>query len=245
MSKHTRSVDTAAGRTTRRGTGERTVQVAVCILTVWATACVEQHPQSGQTAPVAAAGASGGAGSAGGAAGAAGQGWYLAPIEPLPPAVPPIECGPVLCPAPHNIAGELLRTIAHVERNIPDAVACCVDPDRGICGTAASSDDPCDSPTVLNPQCPGIDLSALAALVGGFGKDTPSDTTGCCTRDACGIDGLIFGRGCVENNEMRRILSAVPIVGPLITVPQPAVCESLGETPDGGFDPALDSDAGM
>ncbi|MEY4578941.1 MAG: hypothetical protein RL701_3644 [Pseudomonadota bacterium] len=101
----------------------------------------------------------------------------------------------------------------------------------------------------MDSACPGIDLSALAALVGGLGKNAPNDKAGCCTNDACGINGVIFGRGCVENDEMRRILQGVPVVGPLIAVPAAATCESPIAKPvkqgleDGGV-VAPDTDAG-
>src|SRR5436305_2114225 len=66
--------------------------------------------------------------------------------------------------------------------------------------------------------------SALASLVGGLGKKAESAMIGCCTHGACGLDGALFGRGCVENADAKRMLSSVPIVGALITVPLPAAC---------------------
>jgi hypothetical protein len=54
------------------------------------------------------------------------------------------------------------------------------------------------------------------------------------------LDAKLFGRGCVENAEAKRMLSVVPVIGPLINVPPPRVCE-LGGIPS---DPS-DKDAGM
>jgi hypothetical protein len=146
-----------------------------------------------------------------------------------------VACGAKQCSAPSNIAGDLLRGVTGLQITVPDPSPCCVDDADEICGSASGPGVECDTPAVAEPSCPGIDLSALAALVGGLGNKAESAMIGCCTHGACGLNGALFGRGCVENADAKRMLSNVPIVGALITVPPPAAC-AMDET---------DSDAGM
>lgn len=82
----------------------------------------------------------------------------------------------------------------------------------------------CDVPAKPDHSCPGVDLSAITALVDGLGEGAQRAMTGCCTKGACGLDGDLFGRGCVENSDAKRMLSMVPLVGPLIHVPDPRPC---------------------
>jgi hypothetical protein len=182
---------------------------------------------------VIADGAIGGAGetaSHAGSGGVPGRGTVDPPSAP-PPAT--VECGTKQCAAPSNVAGDLLRNVTGLQITVPDPSPCCIDEAEAICGSASGPGMACDTPAVAESSCPGIDLSALASLVGGLGKKAESAMIGCCTHGACGLDGALFGRGCVENADAKRMLSSVPIVGALITVPPPAACAMH------------DSDAGM
>jgi hypothetical protein len=100
----------------------------------------------------------------------------------------------------------------------------------------------CDVVAVTDNRCPGVDLSALAELVGGVVDSVNAAMVGCCTHDMCGLDGKLFGRGCVENAEAKRMLSAVPVIGPLISVPAPRACAAGATQPPSA---ATDSDAGI
>jgi hypothetical protein len=135
-----------------------------------------------------------------------------------------VACGTKQCDAPSNVAGDLLRAVTGLEITVPDPSPCCVDEADELCGSASGPGVACDIPAAAESSCPGIDLSALASLVGGLGKKAESAMIGCCTHGACGLDGALFGRGCVENADAKRMLSNVPIVGALITVPPPAAC---------------------
>ena len=185
-----------------------------------------------------------GAGIGGSVTGAAGTGagtntaGQAGSATPAPPPLPPgLACGPVSCPQPLNIVGNLLREALGVMTSLPPTVACCLDSELGVCGTSDAIDS-CEPAAEPDPKCPGIDLSALAAIVGGLGAATPSGKSGCCTHDLCGIDGHIFGRGCIENEEMTKVVNALPVVGPLIVVPGRAVCQSRRvpdpDAPDAG-----------
>lgn len=194
--------------------------------------------EAGQGGAPATAGASGstsaGAMSTAGQAGRVPQQAYTPPVPPAPP----VQCGPTLCPAPDNIASELLTDVVGLPSVVPDAVACCLDGAAGGCGSAAAIGGTCEPLASPDDRCPGIDLSALAALIGGLGKGA-NYMVGCCTREgACGSDGRLFGRGCVENDEVKRMLGSVPVIGPLITFPpvQPCAAGGSGESgPDAGI----------
>jgi hypothetical protein len=185
---------------------------------------------------VVADGAAGGAGETAANAGA-GSGVGKGAVDP-PGATRPttVPCGSMQCNAPSNVAGNLLRGVTGLQITVPDAAPCCVDEAEEVCGSASRAGVACDTPAAAEPSCPGIDLSALASLVGGLGKKADSAMIGCCTHGACGLDGALFGRGCVENADAKRMLGNVPIVGALITVPPPAACAAHGDDNDAGAD---------
>jgi hypothetical protein len=81
----------------------------------------------------------------------------------------------------------------------------------------------CEPPAVADPRCPGIDLGALSGLTAMFGAG--GAMTGCCVNNACGLDGMLLGRGCVENSEAKTALGAIPGIGGLIMVPAPIACD--------------------
>jgi hypothetical protein len=154
----------------------------------------------------AVGGTGGKAGSASGAAGSAGT-------------AAPVACGPSQCTVPANPLAGLLGGAA-----LPaTSVACCVDSAKGTCGTAAMTGDTCEPPAVADPRCPGIDLGALAGLTAMFGAG--GAMTGCCVDNACGLDGALLGRGCVENSAAKGALGAIPGIGALINVPPALACD--------------------
>jgi hypothetical protein len=55
----------------------------------------------------------------------------------------------------------------------------------------------------------------------------------------CGLDGSIFGRGCVENGEAKSMIGSIPGIGMLLTVPPALACdhpalEDAGAAEDAG-----------
>lgn len=160
----------------------------------------------------------------------------------LPPSSPPVMCGATECMRPQNLAADLLTNVTGLPMTGAETVACCLDEEEGICSSAASLGASCDTVAVMDNRCPGVDLSALSDLVGGLFDSTQDAMIGCCTHDACGLNGKIFGRGCVENAEAKRMLSVVPVIGPLINVPAPRACDQ-GDQRD-QRDQDTDSDAG-
>jgi hypothetical protein len=161
------------------------------------------------------AGAAGraGRGGGGGAGGAAGSG----------PAA--VRCGSAQCPAPVS----LLSAIP-IPTGIPAPVACCVDESKATCGTAAMPGATCEPVAVADTRCPGIDLGALNMLAGGAAPGGEMMMSGCCIDNACGLDGALFGRGCVENGEVASMLSGIPLISTLVSVPAPRACDAPPDT---------------
>jgi hypothetical protein len=189
-----------------------------------------------QTAPGAGA-VKGGSGAAGAQAGKGAAGQAGSPGPAISEPDPGLACGPNHCSQPFNLVGNLLRDAIGFMTSLPPAVACCFDAEDGVCGTIAAG-GMCEPPAKPDPACPSIDLSALSAIVGGLGSATPSGKSGCCTHNACGIDGEIFGRGCIRNEEMTKVVNELPVVGPLIVVPNAVTCVSHDapdpDAPDAG-----------
>ena len=161
---------------------------------------------------------------------AASAGAAAVPASPSPP----VACGAVECTRPQNLAADLLANVTGLPMTGAETVACCLDEEQGICSSAASLGASCDTVAVMDTRCPGVDLSALSDLVGGLFDSTKDAMIGCCTHDACGLNGKIFGRGCVENAEAKRMLSVVPVIGPLISVPAPRACDQGEPDNDAG-----------
>jgi hypothetical protein len=118
---------------------------------------------------------------------------------------------------------------------LPSPVACCLSESSGACGTAPMTGGTCEAPATNDTRCPSVDLGPAAAFAGNMGF-------GCCTSSGqCGIDGAVFGRGCVPNTEAKTMLAGIPLVGMFLTVPAPQACE-------GGSDaghPMSGNDAGL
>jgi hypothetical protein len=160
-------------------------------------------------------------------------------IEPAASAS--VTCGETQCGAPKNVAADLLRGVTGFSMTGAETVGCCLEAASSTCSAGPIAGGTCDVLAVPEPRCPGVDLSALVALVGGLGSSAQT-MLGCCTHDLCGQDGELFGRGCVENGEAKRMLSAIPVVGPLIKVPLPQQCPAaMSSQPQ----PHTDTDAGM
>jgi hypothetical protein len=157
-----------------------------------------------------AAGRAGAGGRGGAGSGAAGSG----------PA--PVACGRAQCPAPVGL-------LSAFPTGVPAPVACCVDASKGTCGSAAMAGAACEPVAIADTRCPGIDLGALAMLGGGAAQGGTMMMSGCCIENACGLDGALLGRGCVENGQAASMLSGIPLIGTLIAVPAPRACDAPAE----------------
>jgi hypothetical protein len=136
-------------------------------------------------------------------------------------AVEPVECGTGSCLPP-------MSALSGLPIQLPQAVACCVDEETAQCGSAESEGATCEPPAVADDRCPGFDLSALGNLGGAVGGGM--QMTGCCTpNNQCGLDGAIFGRGCVENSAAQAQLGAIPFIGTLIMIPAARACDAPPE----------------
>ena len=182
-----------------------------------------------------AAGQAGTVAGTGVGAGSVSTAGMTAPALPAP--IPPAPCGQALCTAPKNVAADLLRGVTGLSMTGAETVGCCLDAATSTCSSApaAPASGTCDVIAVPEPRCPGVDLSALVALVGGLGPNAQT-MLGCCTQGMCGQDGELFGRGCVENGEAKSMLGGIPVVGPLIMVPATMVCPAAmsGSDADAG-----------
>jgi hypothetical protein len=170
-----------------------------------------KQPTAGSGGKSGAGGASGKAGSSAGTAGSAGGSAAVA-------------CGSNQCTVPPNPLAGLLSGFGG--GGLPTtSVACCIDAAKGTCGTAAMSGATCEPPAVADPRCPGPDLGALGGLGAMFGVGGGAAMPGCCVDNACGLDGALLGRGCVENSAAKSALGALPGIGTLINVPPPLACD--------------------
>jgi hypothetical protein len=104
-------------------------------------------------------------------------------------------------------------------QGIPIPIACCIGSETAsVCGTAPSATGTCEPRAADDPRCPSIDPGSLIMFSGGA-------INGCCTADnACGVDGALFGRGCIENAEAAVELGMIPFLGSSIKVPAPSAC---------------------
>jgi hypothetical protein len=139
-----------------------------------------------------------------------------------------VRCGSKQCAAPDNLLAAL-----PFPTGIPAPVACCADEAKSECGSAPMAGGTCERPAVADARCPGVDLGQVGMMSGGDGMPMP----GCCIENKCGLDGALFGRGCVENGEAKTMLSAIPFVGDLISVPPARACDAPLDA-DGGTDDA-------
>ena len=149
------------------------------------------------------------------------------------PAPQPVSCGTATCNPPSNpLSGLLMAFGGGAIAGLPTPVACCLDESAGKCGVAASAGATCEPPAVSDPRCPGIGTGGLGGLAGG------GNMVGCCIDNACGQDGALFGRGCVDNSQARGMISAIPLVGGLLTIPPARACDAPVTDADGGVDDA-------
>jgi hypothetical protein len=125
----------------------------------------------------------------------------------------PIKCGTNTCQPPAGLGGLLAGFGGGALGGLlPMPVACCM-PDNS-CGMAGMANGACEMKATPDMRCPPI--------TGGMGMGA-----GCCTDSGqCGVDGALFGRGCVENS------MAAAMLGPLSTfikAPPASACDAEGD----------------
>jgi hypothetical protein len=176
----------------------------------------------------------------GGGAGYAGT--VGSPVAGAPALPGPVPCGSSVCtPRPSPLTALLGPVgMGAAVPALPMPVACCLDVSTGACGTAAAEGAMCEVPAAPDTRCPGFDLGALSAAASGGVAGLGNLMQGCCTpAGMCGLDGSIFGRGCVENGAARSMLSAIPVVGTLLMVPPPLMCNRPLEDDAGAGDAGI------
>ena len=222
-------ISRAAARALRRPAGPSHVACVAIALLLSPAACGkdDEAPQTPSTAGTTAGASGDSPGSSGSNASAAGA----AGTASVPPPQP-VSCGSSTCNPPTNPLSGLLASFGGgAIAGLPTPVACCLDESAGKCGVAMTAGAACEAPAVADSRCPGISAGGLGALGGS------ASMVGCCIDNACGQDGSLFGRGCVENSQARGMISAIPLVGTLLSIPPSRACDAPPTTPD--------SDAGV
>lgn len=160
----------------------------------------------------------------------------------VPPPPEPVPCGSVQCTPPTSpLAGLGAAGIPGLGDLLPAAEACCLDEAAGACGVTAQG-AACEALAEPDTRCPSIDAGAFGALLGNVGF-------GCCTEEnLCGVDGAMFGRGCIENSQAGAELAAMGIGGFLTPpaakgcdepLPEPEPEDTTEMMTEGTADPAL------
>jgi len=189
--------------------------LAAALLACAAPGCgKDEEKTSGSSANTTKAGAGGGSAGSSGSAGGTATGT----------APKPVACGESQCTVNNPLSGLLgaFGGFGNATAALPMAVACCLDEGAGTCGIAMGEGGTCEAKATPDSSCPGINVMApagLGAAAGGLGM-----MAGCCIDDACGQDGQIFGRGCVENSQAAGMISGIPLIGMFITVPAAQEC---------------------
>jgi hypothetical protein len=198
-----------------------------CFAALLCSAAVGCGDDSGDSPKDAGSAGASGRGGAGGASGSAAG----APA-------PPVACGSTMCtprPSPLTALLGAFGMGGAALPGLPTALACCVDEGTGTCGAAASEGATCEVFATADTRCPGIGLGALGAAAGGATAGLGNLAAGCCTASgACGLDGSIFGRGCVENGEAKAMIGAIPGIGTLLMVPPVLACDRPLDVDDAG-----------
>jgi hypothetical protein len=87
----------------------------------------------------------------------------------------------------------------------------------------------CNVPAEPDTRCPDFEIPIE---IPGF--PLPAVGVGCCIENKCGVDGQLFGGGCIENDSARTMLGAMQPIGALLVdgVPPARGCDEVLE--DGG-----------
>jgi hypothetical protein len=205
----------------RRSRGHSRWRTALAIGALCAACGTHDSTSPSPTAGTSGSGASGTGGRSGSGSGGKGGGASGAKGGGAGSPSPTISCGGMECAPPPAGLSALAGGLPI--QGVPIPIACCVDDAAGpVCGTAPSAMGTCEPRALADARCPGIDPGALLQFAGGA-------IDGCCTADnACGVDGALFGRGCIENAEAASELGMIPLLGSTITVPAPRACADGG-----------------
>jgi hypothetical protein len=203
------------------------------LLLLAAAACGDDDDNQPVTTSQAGAGAgASGLGGASGSALAGSGGSGVVMPEPVP-------CGSSMCYPRSNPLTAIIGMAGPALGNLlPTALPCCLDADTGACGTSMTMGGACEPPAIADSRCPGLDLGAAGMLVGGLAM------SGCCLENQCGQDGMLFGRGCVENSQVMSMLSGIPLIGTLARVPPTLACDRPMEMKPTQMTPKDERDAG-
>ena len=203
------------------------------------------EPDSGM--PDASTAGTGGMGGGGGSGGAGGSVAVAAPVK----------CGTALCQQPTNPLTALLGLAGGLAGGgmtpaLPMAMACCLDEAAGTCGLTAMAGGTCEAPAVVDDRCPRLEFPAPAGLPFDIGALLgPNVGAGCCTESGdCGLDGSLFGRGCVELSQAATMLGGAGMMdagtaapggglgglGGMLMFPEPQRCDAVTSGDDGGTD---------
>ena len=151
----------------------------------------------------------------------------------------PVACGSSQCQPPNSLLSGLAGIASLIGITLPSAVPCCLDSADGSCGTAASADATCEAPAIADARCPGLSFGAIPGLPTGAAPG--ANMGGCCIANQCGLDGSLFGRGCLESSEAQTLLNGIAGLGGFLTFPPALACDRPIEVDDAG----VSADAGL
>lgn len=160
------------------------------------------------------------------------------------PVAMPVPCGSATCQPPTNPLGAFAGALGMGVMLPATAFACCRDEAAGECGYAMTENAPaemCNEPATPDTRCEDFEIPIEIPL------PLPPLGVGCCINNQCGIDGQLFGQGCVENSAAEEMLTAQPMIGMFLMdgVPAPHACD-MPLPVDGGTDGSVvDEDAGQ
>jgi hypothetical protein len=150
---------------------------------------------------------------------------------PMTMTAEPVPCGSTMCQPPSSplaALGGAIPGLGALTSALPMPVACCLDSTAGTCGLAMTKGATCEPRATADTRCPSVDLGQFMAIAGNMGF-------GCCTSDnLCGIDGSVFGRGCIEDAEAGAMLQSAGLGG-FIMVPDARQCDGTLIVPDAGI----------
>ena len=150
----------------------------------------------------------------------------------------PVPCGSTQCAPPNSLLGGLAGIASAFGIMLPSSVPCCLDPALETCGTAASAEATCEAPAIPDARCPGLGFGAIPGAPAGGAAG--ANMGGCCIANQCGLDGSIFGRGCLESSEAQTLLNGIAGLGGFLTFPPAQACDQPITANDAGV-----SDAGL
>ncbi|MET0387106.1 MAG: hypothetical protein ABW321_14155 [Polyangiales bacterium] len=129
-----------------------------------------------------------------------------------------ISCGARECSVAPNPLLKVLEDFRGFQTMLLAAEPCCLDDVAAPCGITPAPGADCEPLAIPDARCPGLDLHMLTSFAEGM------NLVGCCIAGACGQDGSLLGRGCIENDEAAANFSFIPVIATVANFPAARSC---------------------